>query len=142
MSVHDMYREVILSHAQQPHHCGKLPGATGCVERENTSCGDAITLCAIIQDDILVDMRYESQGCAISIASASMMTDALIGATTRDAAEFLANFRAFLIEHTELMPALEELDALEGVRQFPARIKCALLAWQALEDILRRASPV
>lgn len=139
MSVRDMYREVILAHAQQPLHSGTLPGATACVHRENTSCGDAIDLCAIVQDDVLADLRYESAGCAISTASASMMTDALIGMTKSDAAAMLANFRAFLIEHGELDPRLEELDALEGVRQFPARVKCALLSWQALEEILRKA---
>lgn len=138
MSVRDMYREVILAHAQDPLHSGKLADATDCVHRENTSCGDAIDLCAIVKDDILVDLRYESAGCAISTASASMMTDALIGMTKTDAAAMLANFRAFLIEHGELDPKLEELDALEGVRQFPARVKCALLAWQALEEILKK----
>jgi nitrogen fixation NifU-like protein len=133
-----MYREVILAHAQDPLHSGKLPDATDCVHRENTSCGDAIDLCAIVKDGLLVDLRYESAGCAISTASASMMTDALIGRTKDEATALLANFRAFLIEHGDLEGTLEELDALEGVRQFPARVKCALLAWQALEEILNR----
>lgn len=139
MSVRDMYREVILAHAQDPLHSGALPNATHCVHRENTSCGDAIDLCAIIEDGVLVDLRYESAGCAISTASASMMTDALIGKTKDEAAALLANFRAFLIEHSALDAALEELDALEGVRQFPARVKCALLAWQALEEIVKKS---
>jgi len=138
MSVRDMYREVILAHAQDPLHSGKLPDATDCVHRENTSCGDAIDLCAIVREGVLVDLRYESAGCAISTASASMMTDALIGRTKDEATALLANFRAFLIEHGDLEGTLEELDALEGVRQFPARVKCALLAWQALEEILNR----
>jgi nitrogen fixation NifU-like protein len=104
--------------------------------RDNPTCGDEIDLYADIQDGVIVALRYETAGCAISTASASMMTDALTGVSTDEAARLLANFRAFITNTAELDPVLEELEALEGVRHLPARVKCALLAWWALEDVL------
>ncbi|MDX2139493.1 MAG: SUF system NifU family Fe-S cluster assembly protein [Chloroflexota bacterium] len=136
MSAHDLYREVILAHAQAPHNTGALPDACCKTHRDNPTCGDAIDLHADIHDGVIVDIRYESAGCAISTASASMMTDAVKGISSVEAAQLLANFRAFITTGDALDPALEELEALEGVRQLPARVKCALLAWRALEDVL------
>jgi nitrogen fixation NifU-like protein len=136
MSAHDLYREVILAHAQAPHNTGALPDACCKAHRDNPTCGDEIDLYADIHDGVIVDIGYEAAGCAISTAAASMMTDAVKGVTTDEAARLLANFRAFIMTGDALDPALEELETLEGVRQLPARVKCALLAWRALEDVL------
>lgn len=133
---HDLYREVILAHAQSPYNHGTLPDATCHSHQDNPTCGDEIDLYAEVGDGRIVDVRFESQGCAISTASASMMTEAIKGRTVEDAARLLASFRAFITAGDLLDPTLEELEALEGVRRLPARVKCAMLAWRALEEVI------
>jgi nitrogen fixation NifU-like protein len=136
MSARELYQEIILDHAQSPHHSGRLDAPCCQVHRDNVTCGDAIDLFARIEDGRIAAVAYESAGCAISTASASMMSDAISGLTMDEAAALLAAFRAFMTQGTVLPEALEALEALDGVRKFPARVKCALLAWGALEDVL------
>jgi nitrogen fixation NifU-like protein len=133
---HDLYRELILAHAQSPSNHGKLPDAPCISHQDNPTCGDEIDLYADIRDGVIVAVRFESRGCAISTASASMMTEAVKGCTVDEAARLLASFRAFITAGDLLDPALEELEALEGVRRLPARVKCAMLGWRALEDVI------
>jgi nitrogen fixation NifU-like protein len=137
MSAHDLYREIILAHARDPHNAGALPDACCKAHLENITCGDEIDLHADIRDGVIRAIRFHAEGCAITTASASMMTDAVSGRTTDEAARLLGSFRAFITDGTPLDPALDELEAFEGVRQLPARVKCALLAWNALEMVLR-----
>jgi nitrogen fixation NifU-like protein len=138
VSAHDLYREIILAHARDPHNAGTLPDACCQAHLDNITCGDEIDLYADIRDGVIVALRFQAQGCAITTASASMMTDAVIGQTTAEAARLLESFRAFFTDAAPLDPALEELEAFEGVRQLPARVKCALLAWNALESVLHQ----
>ncbi len=133
---HDLYRELILAHAQSPSNRGTLPNAACVSHQDNPTCGDEIDLYADVQNGRIVEIRFVSQGCAISTASASMMTEAVKGCTLDEAARRLANFRAFITAGDPLDPSLQELESLEGVRRLPARVKCAMLAWRALEEVI------
>jgi nitrogen fixation NifU-like protein len=135
----DLYRELILDHARSPRHFGKLPGATHSAEGINPLCGDKLRLYFRIgADGRIEDARFEGSGCAISVASASLLTDTVIGMTRSEALGF---FEALTERLTGRSPAgggagsdidLGKLRALEGVRDFPSRVKCATLAWHAL----------
>ena len=143
----DLYREVILDHSRSPRHFGKLADATHSAEGINPLCGDKLRLyLRLDQDSTIVDVAFEGSGCAISIASASLLTDIVIGTSVASALDY---FRAVTEHLTAANPAgLESIDlgkirALDGVREFPARVKCATLAWQALNSaIQQQAMPV
>lgn len=143
----DLYREVILDHSRNPRHFGKLAEATHTAEGINPLCGDKLRLyLRLDQDGMIVDASFEGSGCAISVASASLLMDIVIGTTVEAA---LGNFQA-VTEHLTTTNAVElegiDLDkirALDGVREFPARVKCATLAWHALDSaIQQQAKPV
>lgn len=143
----DLYREVILDHSRNPRHFGKLAEATHTAEGINPLCGDKLRLyLRLDQDGMIVDASFEGSGCAISVASASLLMDIVIGTTVAAA---LDNFQA-VTEHLTTTNAVElegiDLDkirALDGVREFPARVKCATLAWHALDSaIQQQAKPV
>ena len=132
-----LYRQVILDHSSHPHHHGKLTDATNQIELLNPTCGDVMQLQLIVKDQVIKDIRFDGRGCTISQASASMMTDAVMGKTVSEALA-LANQFSLLVQGKDV-PKLEELgDAalLNGVAKFPARIKCATLSWKALEKAL------
>ena len=140
----DLYRELILDHARNPRHFGKLEDATHTAEGINPLCGDKLKLYIRIDaDDRIVDARFEGTGCAISVASASLLTDTVIGLKQHDAMAFFET----LVERLggngiESAPAatvdLGKLRALEGVREYPSRVKCATLAWHALNSAIHR----
>ena len=132
-----LYRQVILDHSSHPHHHGKLEEATNQIELVNPTCGDVMQLQLVVEDQLIKDIRFDGSGCTISQASASMMTDAVMGKTISEAL-VLANQFSLLVQGKDV-PKLEELgDAalLNGVAKFPARIKCATLSWKALEKTL------
>lgn len=132
-----LYRQVILDHSSHPHHHGKLEEATNQIELLNPTCGDVMQLQLVIEDQLIKDIRFDGSGCTISQASASMMTDAVIGKTVSEALALADQF-SLLVQGKDV-PKLEELgDAalLNGVAKFPARIKCATLSWKALEKAL------
>jgi len=135
MSVNGLYQEVILDHYKNPHNYGTLPGAR-LIHQENPSCGDQIDLQLIIADNRIQAIKFTGQGCAISRASASMMTDLVEGKTVDDARRIIEAFQNMLISDADAPDELGELDALRGVRQFPVRVKCATLAWHALQGLL------
>jgi len=142
----DLYRELILDHARKPRHFGKLESATHSAEGINPLCGDKLRL--YLQVDAAGNIRdaaFEGSGCAISVASASLLTDSIIGLHERDA---LAKFEDVTSSLTasagdvQRSIKLGKLRALEGVRQFPARVKCATLAWHALRSAInQQATP-
>ena len=136
MSARDLYQEMILDHARQPHNFGPLEAATAHAHRENLSCGDSIALHLQIEDGQLVAVRFEGQGCALSMASASMMTDVVEGKTVSDAAHLAERMRAYISGQAELDTALEDFEVFEGVRKFPARVKCVVLPWVALAEAI------
>ena len=137
--IRDLYRDLILDHARSPRHFGKLPGATHYADGINPLCGDKLRLYLRLEDDIVKDAAFEGSGCAISMASASLLTDVIIGKPVDRAEDY---FSAVTGRLTDVQPAdfpdteLEKLRALDGVREFPSRVKCATLAWHALHSAL------
>ncbi|MGX7202089.1 SUF system NifU family Fe-S cluster assembly protein [Enterococcus plantarum] len=131
----NLYRQVILDHSSHPHHHGTLAESSKKIEMNNPTCGDVIELQVAIEDNVIKDIAFSGSGCSISTASASMMTDAVIGKTLAEAEKLAEDFSQ-LVQGNDV-PEEEKLgDAamLSGVAKFPARIKCATLAWKALEQ--------
>ncbi|OJG19075.1 NifU family SUF system FeS assembly protein [Enterococcus canis] len=124
---------MILDHSSHPHHHGSLSDSTQKIEMNNPTCGDVIQLELDVQEGVIKDIAFSGSGCSISTASASMMTDAVIGKTVAEAEALAADFSQLV--QGEPVANEEELgDAamLSGVAKFPTRIKCATLAWKAL----------
>lgn len=136
----DLYQEVILDHYRHPHNFGPLAGANRHAEGFNPLCGDRLTLHLKVVDGVIEAARFEGEGCAISTASASLMTDALKGKTEAEAEALFAVFHALLTGETPASTTLGKLQVLAGVREFPTRIKCATLAWHTLHAALREES--
>ena len=142
----ELYRELILDHARSPRHFGKLPDATHSAEGINPLCGDKLKMYFRIDaDDRISDACFEGSGCAISVASASLLMDTVIGLNTDDAlkcfsaiVERLAGKSAAENDDADTDINLGKLRALEGVKEFPSRVKCATLAWHALNSAIRR----
>jgi len=139
----DLYRELILDHARQPRHFGRLDAATHSAEGLNPLCGDRLTLYVQLgPDDQIEDASFEGSGCAISVASASLLTDTVIGMSRSGAMDLFDSLVRRLTgasingASTVPGPQLGRLRALEGVREFPSRVKCATLAWHALRSAL------
>lgn len=145
----DLYRELILDHARHPRHFGKLTDATHTAEGINPLCGDKLKMYfRISSNGHIDDAQFEGSGCAISVASASLLTDAVIGMTTADALVFfdavisrLTNNSTTGKENGMNTPIdIGKIHALEGVKEFPSRIKCASLAWHALNSAILQNS--
>jgi nitrogen fixation NifU-like protein len=138
MALEDLYREVIMDHYRAPHHRGRVEGATADVEMLNPTCGDEVRVSFRIEDGKIAEVRFDGRGCSISMASASMMTDAVLGKTVEEAKALIEAFRALM---TGAGPSEElgDLLALQGVAKFPVRIKCATLPWSTLEKGLEEA---
>ena len=133
----DLYKELILDHARSPRHFGKLDAMTHQAEGINPLCGDKLKVyLAISEDQRIDDMAFEGSGCAVSVASASLLTETVIGLTTDEALDWFDNVIASLTDNGD-SAALGKLAALEGVKEFPARVKCATLAWHALRAAIR-----
>ncbi|HLR74213.1 MAG TPA: SUF system NifU family Fe-S cluster assembly protein [Virgibacillus sp.] len=130
-----LYRQVIMDHYKHPRNRGQLEDGTLTAEMNNPSCGDRISLQLKIEDGVVEDVKFEGEGCSISLASASMMTQAIKGKNLEDALHMSEKFSDMMlgekVDPEEL--ALDDIIALEGVSQFPARIDCATLAWKAME---------
>lgn len=138
MSVLDeLYREIILKHYQSPKNFGVLPQASKRAGGMNPSCGDQVEVMVLLEGDIIADIRFQGQGCAISTASASMMTEAVKGKRVAEALDLAKKFQAMVVEGASPDPSLGDLLALQGVAKLPARVKCATLAWHALEEALK-----
>jgi nitrogen fixation NifU-like protein len=141
----DLYQEILLDHYRRPRNFGPLPGADREVDAHNPLCGDRLHLAVRLEGDRLADIRFEGSGCAISTASASMMTEAVKGLSTGEVLSLTDRFRALVMDEKAQAAVgdLGELAALGGVRAFPMRVKCATLAWHALRSALAGdAAPV
>lgn len=139
MDLRELYQEVILDHYKRPRNRGALEEANRHAEGHNPLCGDEVHISLILEGDIVRDVRFEGQGCAISTASASLMTEAVVGKTLAEAEQLIGEFQAMVTntgEHVS-QPDMGELEALAGVREHPVRIKCATLPWHALRAALR-----
>jgi len=137
----DLYQEVILDHNRQPRNFGDLPGANRRAEGFNPLCGDRVTVSLNLEGDVLKDIRFQGSGCAISKASASMMTETMKGRTRAQAETLFREFHRLLTEDSGGPDgaALGKLVVFSGVREFPIRVKCATLAWHTLRAALENA---
>ena len=140
-----LYQEVILDHSRRPRNLGTLENSRR-AEGSNPLCGDELTLYVNVEDDVLREVCFEGHGCAISTASASLMTEAIRGKTTSEVRELFERFHGSLLAGpaTEVdVSGLGKLAALAGVRDYPMRVKCASLAWHTLNAALAgRYDPV
>ncbi|MBE3578229.1 MAG: SUF system NifU family Fe-S cluster assembly protein [Limnochordales bacterium] len=137
MSLDDLYRELILDHYRNPRNFGRLPEANTSVHLKNPTCGDEIDLQLLVADGRIVRAAFSGQGCSISQASASMMTEAITGKSVEEARAILEDFERMM--HGEaVLRDMGDLASLEGVARFPVRIKCALLAWEGLDKSLKQ----
>ncbi|GAE30285.1 Fe-S cluster assembly sulfur transfer protein SufU [Halalkalibacter hemicellulosilyticus] len=130
-----LYRQVIMDHYKNPRNRGEFDGDAVTVNMNNPTCGDRIQLQLLIEDGKVKDAKFEGEGCSISLASASMMTQAVKGLETEEAVAMADIFSNMMLgnEYDEERFDLGDIEALQGVTKFPARIKCATLAWKAME---------
>lgn len=139
MELDDLYQEIIIDHYRNPRHAGPVADDVLLIEEENPMCGDQIRLTATVKDGIVQDVRYDARGCAISMASSSMMTEAIIGKPVEEVRERIRAFVDMMRGQADLDPdEAGDLVALEGVKHFPMRIKCATMCWHAIDDALTK----
>ena len=136
----EMYKQIILEHYKTPRNRGKLEGATHVQAGHNPSCGDELELQLLMDGDVIRDVRFDGHGCAISQASASLMTQAIKGKSLAEGLELARKFET-MIRGGDADPALGDLTALQGIARLHARVKCATLAWQTLEVAGRELRP-
>jgi nitrogen fixation NifU-like protein len=135
----ELYREIVLDHYHKPRNRGSLKRPSVSGEADNVFCGDEVKLDLAIQDDRIVDVRFQGRGCSISVASASMLTQAVMGLSLEEVEALLESFKAMMNGSDRVgAKKLGDLEALQGVRKFPARVKCATLAWGVLPEALER----
>ncbi len=137
----DLYQEVILDHSRHPRNFGHAEDANREAKGYNPLCGDRIAIYLRVEDGVIADVTFEAKGCAISLASASMMTDLIKGRSEDEAGALFGQFHALVTGNGEGEGDgdggdLDDLEALGGVREFPSRIKCATLAWHAMKAAL------
>jgi nitrogen fixation NifU-like protein len=137
MDLGALYEEVILDHNRSPRNWGELPGGRT-IEGRNPLCGDRISLSVKVDDDRITDIRFMGEGCAISKASASMMTQAVKGKTLSEAQRIYEGFHDLVTGKAASPPdkSLGSLRAFAGVARFPTRVKCATMAWHAMREAL------
>jgi nitrogen fixation NifU-like protein len=137
MELTDLYRDVILDHNRKPRNFGPLEQANARAEGFNPLCGDQLTVRLNLADDRIENIRFEGQGCAISTASASLMTEAVKGKTRGEALALFDRVHRLLTDDAAGAEDLGKLAALSGVREYPARVKCASLCWHTLASALK-----
>ena len=139
-SLRELYQEVILDHSRHPRNFGTLEGATNTAKGHNPLCGDRVTVYLVVdKDDRIAEIKFEGKGCAISQASASLMTDMIVGRTVAEAERLMGGFLN-LVKGEEVEGLNEDdrerLDVMAGVSAFPMRVKCATLAWHTMKSAL------
>lgn len=142
MNVEEMYQDIILDHYREKHHTGLRAPFEAEVHHVNPSCGDELTLRVDLDGDRIADVSYQGEGCSISQASTSVMTDLVIGNSVGHAMGLLEEFKTMMESQGKIEPDEDRLEdgiAFAGVSEFPARVKCAMLSWSALRDALVRA---
>lgn len=132
MQLDDLYRRVIMDHYKTPRNRGILEDGSVTIELNNPTCGDKISLQLNVENNIVKQAKFTGEGCSISLSSASMMTEAVQGMSYEEALEMADKFSALMKGEEVDFGDYEDLEALSGVNKFPARIKCATLAWNAL----------
>jgi nitrogen fixation protein NifU and related proteins len=141
MDLKELYRDVILDHNRRPRNFGRIETSDSHAEGHNPLCGDRLTVWLRLKDDRIEDIRFEGKGCAISTASASLMTEAVKGKDRQTVQSLYGRIHSLLTRQDELADAsLGKLAALSGVREFPARVKCASLCWHTLNAALESSA--
>ena len=138
LDLRELYQDVILDHSKGPRNKGVLAAPTGQAEGHNPLCGDQVRVTLIERDGLVADIAFEGQGCAISTASASMMTELVKGKPVDEAERLFRTFQKVVTNTAEIgdHPELGDLEVLAGVREYPVRIKCATLPWHTLHAAL------
>jgi nitrogen fixation protein NifU and related proteins len=132
----DLYQEVIIDHSKRPRNFHQMADATRRVEGYNPLCGDKLALFVKLDGDMLQDISFVGAGCAISTASTSLMTESVKGKSRQDAVALMERFHDLLTTEKPQSDGLGKLTVFSGVREFPARVKCATLAWHTLKSAL------
>jgi nitrogen fixation NifU-like protein len=134
LDLEDLYQEVVMDHSRRPRNFRKLKSANRTAEGFNPLCGDQITLYLTVEDGLITDIGFEGTGCAISKASASLMTDAVKGKTLGEARRLFEQFLALVTDDSAVVDdaLVGKLAVFAGVRDYPTRVKCASLAWHTL----------
>lgn len=140
MQLDDLYRRVIMDHYKSPRNRGTFEGEAVTIDLNNPTCGDKIQLQMQVEDGKVKAAKFTGEGCSISLSSASMMTDAVKGKTLDEALEMAEKFSG-LMKGEPVEFEYEDIEALSGVNKFPARIKCATLAWNALRKGIEQSNP-
>ena len=135
----ELYREIILDHYRNPRNRGSLEEPSLSGEGDNPLCGDEVKLELAIQGDQIAAVRFLGRGCSISQASASMLTQAIMGLSLEEVEALFESFKGMMYGSDQVDPeSLGDLEALQGVRKFPVRVKCATLAWNVLQEALEQ----
>jgi nitrogen fixation NifU-like protein len=137
--VDDLYQDIILDHSKHPRNLHSMEDATGRAKGFNPLCGDKLDLFLKMEGDVVKDVSFMGSGCAISTASASLMTESLKGKTREEALKLLEKFHDLLTTDSPVTSELGKLVVFCGVRDYPARVKCATLAWHTLKSALTNA---
>ena len=137
--IDDLYQEIILDHSKKPRNFGHLESASTHAEGFNPLCGDKLTLELQLDGDVVKDARFMGAGCAISVASASLMTETLKGKTRPQVEKLFQEFHQLLTSDTSQSGDLGKLAVFSGVREYPMRVKCATLAWHTLKAALEHS---
>ncbi len=138
-----LYRSVIMDHYKKPRNKGSLDEGSVTIDMNNPTCGDRIHLTLNIKNGIVEDAKFDGEGCSISMSSASMMTEAIKGKNIDDALKYAEVFSQMMLGEEvdeDIIDELGDVAALQGVSKFPARIKCATLAWKAMEKGVQNES--
>jgi nitrogen fixation NifU-like protein len=139
----DLYQEVILDHNKQPRNFRAIDSASHQANGHNPLCGDQVTIYLAVKDGVIEDISFQGRGCAISTASASLMTTILKGKTLAEAEQLFGKFHDMVTTDDDPPGDMGKLAVLSGVREYPSRVKCATLAWHAMQAALEnRADPV
>lgn len=142
-ALRELYQQVIIDHGRHPRNSGELPHASHTKEGFNPLCGDKLTIYLLLENEIIKEAKFIGSGCAISMASASLMTETLKGKTVAEAETFFTLFHDLIMGKSLPTEALGKLAVLGGVAEFPARVKCATLAWHTMKAALAQdAAPV
>jgi nitrogen fixation NifU-like protein len=148
MDPRDLYQDIILDHGRHPRNFRKLDHPSHTAQGHNPLCGDRVTVFVSLDGDRIADVSFDGRGCAISTASASLMTEILKGKTLAEAQALFATFRATVMGEGDETPPpgledeMDRLAPLAGVKSYPARVKCATLAWHAFEAALKGGATV
>jgi nitrogen fixation NifU-like protein len=139
MDLKDLYRDIIVDHNRQPRNFGRIDHPDAQADGHNPLCGDKLTVYLTLAGDRIADVKFDGSGCAISVASASLLTEAVKGKTIAESEELFSEVHDVLTHHDApvRLESLGKLAALTGVRDFPARVKCATLCWHTLDAALQ-----